>query len=99
MFSYVHVCTTPPPTLGPICLYFGIVNRIIYLYSNGILIKLVIVNGSCASILLSLLILQILEYEKLSSLPARRAKAKAMYDKFIYADMLAMDSVWNDNGK
>ena len=36
---------------------------------------------------------QILEYEKLSSVPAQRAKAKALYDKFIYADMLAMDSV------
>ena len=36
---------------------------------------------------------QILDYERTSSFPARKKKAKAMYDKYIYADMLAMDAV------
>lgn len=36
---------------------------------------------------------QILEYERTLSVPARLRKAKELYDKFIYAEMLAMDSV------
>lgn len=33
----------------------------------------------------------ILDYEKTATLPARKQKGKLIYDKFIYADLLAMD--------
>ena len=36
---------------------------------------------------------QIVAYERIASIELRRKKAKEIYDKFIFADMLAMSTV------
>lgn len=42
--------------------------------------------------------MQILDYERTASLQARQKKAKPLYDKHVYAEMLAMSSVRERHG-